>query len=63
MPFKSKAQAKFMFPKHPKIAKEFAQKTKSIKALPEKVHYSGKGTRARLNTAAEKMMFNTKASK
>jgi len=37
MPFKSKSQAKYMFAKHPKIAKEFAKKTKSIKALPNKV--------------------------
>ena len=56
MPFKSKAQVKFMFAKHPKIAKEFASKTPSIKALPEK-KFSGKGTRMRLNTAAEKHMF------
>ena len=35
MPFKSKAQAKFMFAKKPALAKEFASKTKSIKALPE----------------------------
>lgn len=59
MPFKSKAQAKYMFAKHPKIAKEFAAKTPSIKTLPK---YSGKGTRARLNTAAEKM-FSAKVSK
>lgn len=26
-------------------------------------HHSGKGTRARLNTAAEKMMFGSKRSK
>lgn len=37
MPFKSKAQAKFLFAKHPKIAKEFASKTKSIKKLPSKL--------------------------
>ena len=37
MPFKSKAQARFMFAKHPEIAKEFASKTPSIKALPNKV--------------------------
>ena len=37
MPFKSKAQVKFMFAKKPAIAKEFAAKTKSIKALPNKV--------------------------
>lgn len=63
MPFKSKAQARFMFSQHPEIAKEFASKTKSIKALPNKVHHSGKGTRARLNTAAEKHMFGSKYSK
>lgn len=37
MPFKSKAQARFMFAKKPGIAQEFASKTKSIKALPNKV--------------------------
>lgn len=36
-PFQSKAQAGYMFANHPKLAKEFAEKTKSIKALPEKV--------------------------
>ena len=36
VPFKSKAQARYMFLKHPKIAKEFAKKTKNIKKLPEK---------------------------
>ena len=36
-PFESKAQARYMFSQHPKLAKEFAAKTKSIKALPEKV--------------------------
>ena len=40
MPFKSESQARYMFAKHPKIAKEFAKHTKSIKALPEKVHKS-----------------------
>ena len=37
MPFKSKAQAKFMFAKHPEVAKEFAAATPSIKTLPAKV--------------------------
>jgi hypothetical protein len=37
MPFKSKAQAKFMFAKKPKLAKEFADATPSIKKLPEHV--------------------------
>lgn len=61
-PFKSKAQERFMFAKKPALAKEFAAKTPDIKALPEK-HHSGKGTRGRLNTAAEKSMFNSKYSK
>lgn len=37
MPFKSKAQQKYMFAKHPKIAKEFAEATPNIKKLPEHV--------------------------
>lgn len=37
MPFESQAQARFMFAKHPEIAKEFASKTASIKDLPEHV--------------------------
>lgn len=37
MPFVSKAQARYMFAKHPKIAKEFAGETKSIKSLPERI--------------------------
>mgnify|MGYP001607401553 CR=1 FL=1 len=35
-PFKSKAQARYMFSRHPKVAKRWAKKTKSIKSLPEK---------------------------
>jgi len=34
MPFKSKAQQRFMFAKHPKIAREFAAHTPSFKSLP-----------------------------
>ena len=34
-PFVSKAQQKYMFAKHPKIAREFASKTPNMKALPE----------------------------
>lgn len=60
MSFKSKAQARFMFANKPILAKEFAAKTPSIKELP--VHHSGKGTRARLNTAAEKHIFNQRSS-
>jgi hypothetical protein len=34
MPFKSKAQQKFMYAQHPKIAARLAKKTKSFKSLP-----------------------------
>ena len=34
MPFKSKAQARFMFAKMPKTAKKWAKETPSIRALP-----------------------------
>ena len=37
MPFRSKAQARKLFATNPKVAREFASKTKSIKSLPEKV--------------------------
>lgn len=53
MLFKNKA--KITFTKHPKITKEFMGKTQSTEASP--AHHSGKGTRARLNTAANKMFF------
>jgi hypothetical protein len=36
MPFESKSQQRYLFATHPKIAMEFAKKTKNIKALPEK---------------------------
>lgn len=53
-----------MFANHPEIAKEFAAHTKSIKALPIKAgHHSGKGTKARLNTSAEKKFFGSQYSK
>lgn len=61
MPFESKAQAKWMFANKPNMAKEWASKTPSIKALP--AHHSGKGTRKRLNTVAEKKFFGSKYSK
>jgi hypothetical protein len=35
MPFSSKQQQKYMFAAHPKLAKEMASKTKSIKKLPK----------------------------
>lgn len=37
MPFKSKAQQRFMFSQHPEMAKEWAEKTPDIKKLPEHV--------------------------
>ena len=37
MPFKSKAQQKWMFANDPKMAKKWAKHTPNIKALPEKV--------------------------
>ena len=36
MPFKSKAQQKFMFATMPKTARKWAAETKSIKSLPKK---------------------------
>jgi hypothetical protein len=36
-PFKSKAQARYLYATHPEIAKEFAEHTSSIKKLPEHV--------------------------
>lgn len=37
MPFKSKAQQRFMFAKHPKMAKRWAHETEDMKSLPEHV--------------------------
>ena len=37
MPLKSKAQMGYMFANYPEMAKEWADKTKNIKDLPEKV--------------------------
>lgn len=36
MPFKSKAQRAYMYLKHPKIAKRWAEETDSSADLPEK---------------------------
>jgi hypothetical protein len=41
MPFKSKAQMKFLYAKHPKIAKRWSKKYKTKKNLPEKVSVKG----------------------
>lgn len=39
MPFKSKAQMRYLYSQEPEVAKEFADKTskKQLKKLPEKV--------------------------
>jgi hypothetical protein len=37
MPFKSKAEARWMFANKPAMAKRWAKETPSIKKLPEKV--------------------------
>lgn len=37
MPFKSKAQQKWMFANKPEMAKEWASETPDIKKLPKKV--------------------------
>lgn len=42
MPFKSKAQQKFMFATMPKTAKRWADKTKNIKSLPKKAAKKGR---------------------
>jgi hypothetical protein len=36
MPFKSKAQARYLFAKEPEVAKRFAKDTPSMKYIPEK---------------------------
>ena len=42
MPLKSKAQARYLFAKRPKMADEFADKTTmSIKDLPERIKPKG----------------------
>ena len=42
MPFKSQSQRKFMYAKHPEMAKEWEEKTPKGKALPKKVKKSTK---------------------
>lgn len=37
MPFVSQAQRRYLFARNPKVAAEFAAKTKNIASLPEKV--------------------------
>jgi len=42
VPFKSQAQRKFMYAKHPKMAKEFESATPKGKKLPQHVKQKGK---------------------
>lgn len=36
MPFKSKAQARYLFAREPEVAKRWSKETPSMKSLPEK---------------------------
>jgi len=38
MPFKSKAQQKWMFATHPRMAEEWASRTPNMKDLPDTAH-------------------------
>jgi len=38
MPFKSQAQAKYMFAQHPGMAREWLKETGKISKLPKKLH-------------------------
>ena len=38
MPFRSKAQRRFLFAKEPKVAKRWAKETPKGKKLPERLH-------------------------
>ena len=59
MPFKSKAQARYLFAKEPTVAKEFASKTPSIKALPQHV----KKKKKRKSPSTLKAIFDRPAHK
>lgn len=41
MPLRSKAQQRYLFARNPEVAKEFADKTPSMKGLPERVRPKG----------------------
>jgi len=51
MPFKSQAQRRFLFARHPKIAREFAEATPKGKKLPEKVGKKKKDLRQKIKDA------------
>jgi hypothetical protein len=58
MPFKSKAQQKYMFATNPKVAAEMADKTPkgSYKDMPEHVKKKGKKSKISTMLAALKQM-------
>jgi len=59
MPFQSKAQMRFLFAKHPKIAQEFAEKTPNISSLPDR---SGRGLqKMAMKEEAKRVMGRKKA--
>lgn len=65
MPFRTAKQQAYLQAHKPEVAKKFMEHGRAIKNSIKnfvRPKYEGKGTRARLNTAAEKMMFNTKYS-
>jgi len=43
MPFKSKAQQRYLYAVHPDIAEEFAAHTKNFKSLPEHIKHKTSG--------------------
>lgn len=51
MPFRSEAQRRYLFAKHPEVAKEFAAHTPKGAKLPE--HVSGKKKGKRYNQATQ----------
>ena len=60
MPFKSKAQARYMFSQHPKIAKEFASQTKSFSKLPERASNPKTGTTVPTMSRSRAQAFSLK---
>jgi hypothetical protein len=48
MPFRSKAQQRWMFHEHPEMAERWAKHTPDIKSLPEKVKNKRKAIKRKL---------------
>lgn len=69
MPFVSQKQAKWMFANHPTMAKEWASKTRSIKALPVKkkakiaINNKLKGALGSMNPKTNEIQINIKKHK